>query len=83
MTMSRKFSETNPNFELRDWHVEGDVVVGAVYNDISETYLDGFYVTITNIKSITNYKDHNIIVFGKEKDYYVLAKAEHKHFNGE
>lgn len=82
MTTRPKPSELNPDFELRDWNVYGDSLVGAIYDDLSGTYKDGSYVTVTNIKSNTNYKDHNIIVFGKERDYYVLAKTIHKRING-
>lgn len=82
MTMSPKPSELNPDFELRDWYVHGDVIVGAIYDDLSSIYVDGFYVTITNVKSNTSYKDHNIIVFGKERDYFVIAYHKHKRTNG-
>lgn len=77
-----KPSELNPDFELREWYVHDDYIVGRIYTDLSGTYPEGAWVTLSKIKSNTAYKDHHIIVIGKERDYFAIAYLKHKRING-
>lgn len=74
----RVWSELNPTAELRDWRfISGTEIRGSFFG---HPYCDnGTVGMIINIKSVTDYRDHKIVVtHGNE--YYLLNKL-HRHLN--